>query len=316
MAFLLVAACIKLLLMCIVYGTRLPAGMFIPSLAVGALVGRMIGFAMEMLQSEVGDTGFFSSCTQTSRCITPGIYAIVGAAAVLGGVTRMTVSLVVVMFELTGGLEYILPIMVSVIVSKWVGDAFGRDGIYDEQIIMNGYPHLDNKAEYSFNERASDIMTTGNLIVLPMRGNTIGSIEQLLRAYRFQGFPVVTNQEEMLVVGYVTREMIIKALTKARTQLGLGDNCRVFFTNDIPVSRDAPLFDLSPFMDQSPIQIVEMTPLDRVIEMFKALGLRHLMVTRHGALVGIIKKKDILEHIQIFHRRDLERSGNADYDQI
>jgi hypothetical protein len=34
------------------------------------------------------------------------------------------------------------------------------------QIIMNGYPHLDNKAEYSFNERASDIMTTGNLIVL------------------------------------------------------------------------------------------------------------------------------------------------------
>jgi hypothetical protein len=38
-------------------------------------------------------------------------------------------------------------------------------------------------------------------------------------------------------------------------------------------------------MDQSPIQIVEMTPLDRVIEMFKALGLRHLMVTRHVALV-------------------------------
>ena len=33
--------------------------------------------------------------------------------------------------------------------------------------------------------------------------------------------------------------------------------------------------------------------------------------------VGIIKKKDILEHIQIFHRRDLERSGNnANYDQI
>jgi H+/Cl- antiporter ClcA len=29
---------------------------------------------------------------------------------VLGGVTRMTVSLVVIIFEITGGLEYILPV--------------------------------------------------------------------------------------------------------------------------------------------------------------------------------------------------------------
>ena len=50
--------------------------------------------------------------TLSSSCITPGLYAMVGAAAVLGGVTRMTVSLVVIMFELTGGVRYIVPLMV------------------------------------------------------------------------------------------------------------------------------------------------------------------------------------------------------------
>ena len=34
------------------------------------------------------------------------------------------------MFELTGGLSYIVPIMVAVMVSKWVGDALFKDGMY------------------------------------------------------------------------------------------------------------------------------------------------------------------------------------------
>lgn len=41
-----------------------------------------------------------------------------------------SVSLVVVIFELTGGLLYIVPMMVAVMTSKWVGDAFGREGMY------------------------------------------------------------------------------------------------------------------------------------------------------------------------------------------
>jgi hypothetical protein len=37
-------------------------------------------------------------------------------------------------------------------------DAFGRDGIYDELIILHDYPYLNNKLEFVFNETASDVM--------------------------------------------------------------------------------------------------------------------------------------------------------------
>ena len=61
----------------------------------------------------------------------------------------MTVSLVVIMFELTGGLAYIVPLMAAAMFSKWVGDAFDKEGIYDGHIHLNGYPFLDNKDEFT-----------------------------------------------------------------------------------------------------------------------------------------------------------------------
>ena len=46
------------------------------------------------------------------------------------------VSLVVIMFELTGGLNYIVPIMVAVMISKWVADAFIKDGMYPNSVCV------------------------------------------------------------------------------------------------------------------------------------------------------------------------------------
>lgn len=77
----------------------------------------------------------------------------------------MTVSLVVIVFELTGGLEYIVPLMAAVMTSKWVGDAFGREGIYESHIRLNGYPFLDAKSEFTHTTLAREVCQNQMLLV-------------------------------------------------------------------------------------------------------------------------------------------------------
>ncbi len=94
------------------------------------------------------------SCENNCKCVN----AIVGACAFLGGVSKMTISLVVIMFELTGGLTYIVPLMAAAMTAKWIGDGFVRGGIYDAHIELNGYPFLDNKEEFNFTTTAAEVM--------------------------------------------------------------------------------------------------------------------------------------------------------------
>ena len=51
--------------------------------------------------------------------IAPGGYAVVGAAAMAGGVTH-TISTSVIVFELTGQITHILPVMVNLIIFDFI----------------------------------------------------------------------------------------------------------------------------------------------------------------------------------------------------
>ncbi len=109
---LAIATVIRLFLVIISYGCKVPAGIFVPSMAIGASFGRMVGIMVQALHEAYPGSTFFSSCEPDVPCITPGTYAFLGAGAALSGVMHITVSVVVIMFELTGALTYILPTMV------------------------------------------------------------------------------------------------------------------------------------------------------------------------------------------------------------
>lgn len=64
---------------------QVPSGLFIPSMAVGAIAGRLLGVGMEQLAYYNHDMVIFKGwCSPGADCITPGLYAMVGAAACLG----------------------------------------------------------------------------------------------------------------------------------------------------------------------------------------------------------------------------------------
>ena len=107
------ATILRTFLVIISYGCKVPAGIFVPSMAIGASFGRMVGILVQALHESFPDSRFFAACEPDVPCITPGTYAFLGAGAALSGIMHITVSVVVIMFELTGALTYILPTMVN-----------------------------------------------------------------------------------------------------------------------------------------------------------------------------------------------------------
>uniref|UniRef100_A0A8C4STU5 Chloride channel protein n=1 Tax=Erpetoichthys calabaricus TaxID=27687 RepID=A0A8C4STU5_ERPCA len=109
------------LLACWTYGLTVSAGVFIPSLLIGAAWGRLFGILLLIC-------GFFQSSN---------LYLFIK----IGGIVRMTLSLTVIIVEATGNVTFGLPIMLVLITAKIVGDYF-VEGLYDIHIKLQSVPFL------------------------------------------------------------------------------------------------------------------------------------------------------------------------------
>uniref|UniRef100_A0A3Q2XN72 Chloride channel protein n=1 Tax=Hippocampus comes TaxID=109280 RepID=A0A3Q2XN72_HIPCM len=290
-------------LACWTYGLTVSAGVFIPSLLIGAAWGRLCG----ILLSAISATG--------SIWADPGKYALIGAAAQLGGIVRMTLSLTVIMVEATGNVTYGLPIMLVLMTAKIVGDYF-VEGLYDIHIKLQSIPFLHWEAPATSHWlTAREVMSSS--VTCLNKVEKVGTIVDILSntSTNHNGFPVVVSQSDSAkLCGLILRSQLIvllkhkvfvelarSRLTQRKLQLKDFRDAYPRFPpiQSIHVSQDERecLMDLSEFMNPTPYTVPQETSLPRVFKLVRALGLRHLVVVDdENRVVGLVTRKDLARY--------------------
>ncbi|KAF9531719.1 Cl-channel protein [Crepidotus variabilis] len=292
---LCLTAVLKIVLTAWTFGMMVPAGIFLPTIGIGACLGRAMGLVMQSLYRAYPMAWIFQSCPPdpSVRCISPGFYAVIGASAMLGGVTRMTISLVVILFELTGALSHVLPIMISVMTAKWVGDALGKDGIYSVWIAMRRYPWIPPVEYRDRGETGANIMKPlSEIIVIEDCVTTVKDLKALLVEHSFHGFPVIDSHGEF--VGYATRQALAGGLDRLQLDQDTDRNKKCTFSKNRSRIPADERIDLEFTLEDSIIQLRKEVPQELVVNVFQKLNLRQILFTHSGKLVGLVTKRDIV----------------------
>lgn len=296
--FLLVlTAFLKIFLTAWTFGMMVPAGIFMPTIGIGACLGRAVGLITQSLYRSYPKAWIFESCPPdpSVRCISPGFYAIIGAASMLGGVTRMTISLVVILFELTGALSHVLPIMISVMTAKWVGDAMGNDGIYAVWIAMRRYPWLPPVDYRDKGESAAHVMrSVSDLVVIKDGVTTVKELLAIIKKHEYHGYPVTDKHGEY--VGYTTRDALQLAVDEihfTEGTYGLDEKICTFSKNYMMITASNRI-DMSRTLETTVLQLRKEVSQETLVSMFQKMNPRQIMFTNAGKLTGMVTKRDIV----------------------
>ncbi|KAK2977902.1 hypothetical protein RJ640_022693 [Escallonia rubra] len=291
----------------VTYGIAIPSGLFIPVILAGACYGRLVG-------------RLFASISELDM----GLFALLGAASFLGGTMRMTVSLCVILLELTNDLLLLPLVMLVLLVSKTVADSFNK-GVYDQIVKLKGLPYLEAHAEpYMRHLVASDVVT-GPLVTFSGI-EKVGTILHALRTTGHNGFPVIDEpplSDAPELCGLVLRSHLL-VLLKGKNFLrdgvvltgeeilqrfaafdfakaGSGKGVKL---EDLDISEEEMemFVDLHPITNASPFTVFETMSLAKAAILFRQLGLRHMCIVPKAQgrppIVGILTRHDFMpEHI-------------------
>ncbi|KAM0934902.1 putative CBS domain, chloride channel, voltage gated, chloride channel, core [Dioscorea sansibarensis] len=293
------------------FGIAVPSGLFLPIILMGSAYGRLLALAISSYSS-----------------IDQGLYAVLGAAALMAGSMRMTVSLCVIFLELTNNLSLLPITMLVLLISKTVGDGF-NPSIYEIILELKGLPFLDAKPEpWMRNLTVGDLAAAKPSLVCLQGIEKVSNVVEVLKSTLHNGFPVVDQDFPSTagapsatteLHGIILRAHLIAVLRKKwfltekrRTQ---DWEIRERFTSEDLAEKSSNVdeivlteeekemyIDLHPFTNNTPYTVVETMSVAKALVLFRELALRHLLIVPkyQGAgispVVGILTRQDLRAH--------------------
>lgn len=293
------------------FGIAVPSGLFLPIILMGSAYGRLLGIAM-------------GSYTKIDR----GLYAVLGAASLMAGSMRMTVSLCVIFLELNNNL-LLLPItMLVLLIAKSVGDCFNLS-IYEIILDLKGLPFLDaNPEPWMRNITVGDLADVKPPIVSLQGVEKVSRIVDILKNTTHNSFPVIDDHETIPASdsikarelhGLILRAHIIAVLKKKwfleqprRTEewevrekftwVELSERDLNFEQVAITKQEMEMYVDLHPFTNKTPYTVVEDMSVAKAMVLFRQVALRHMLIVPkyQGAgiypVIGILTRQDLRAH--------------------
>ena len=292
-------------------GLAVPAGNFIPALTIGAAVGRLE--ALLLVEGGLVD----------SKDV--GKYAMVGAAATLGGVTRMTMTIAVILAEVSDDVQILPVCMLGLVVARAIGDLLSAS--FDHGMIeISRVAFLQESPPLMFEIlTAKDVMASQPIVLLEV--STVRDIIRVLVNSSHNGFPVVRGSclsatqdasKRNCLTGIILRRQLLVMLKEKvwDTQMygkplspGMKEHFLTSFfrmaqadlaeetqsvVHAMPGKDLDAVVDLRSFCDPAPFVVHSLSPLKRVYKLFNEIGVRHLPVLdADHSLTGIITRKDV-----------------------
>jgi len=163
-----------------IFGIAVPGDNFFPGIALGAMLGRLVGELLE--QADMGPG------------LTPGAFALIGAGAVLSGMTRMTITLAAILTEVAHDVKILPALIVALAIARIVGNRIAL--AFDEGMMhLQSLPYLEEAPpdELTFLMARNAMATPVTMLASYVR---IRDVVDILNGCSHNGFPVVYDARE------------------------------------------------------------------------------------------------------------------------